>query len=70
MRASGIVGILVIVLAVVVLLGGSFGTRRDVLQVGDLKVTASQRQSVPPWVSGLAIIAGVVLVISGRRQKA
>ena len=70
MRASGIIGILVIVLAVVVLLGGSFGTRRDVLQVGDLKVTASQRQSFPPWVSGLAIIAGVVLVVSGRRQTA
>jgi hypothetical protein len=69
MRTSGVIGILLIALAVLVLIGGGFATRHDVLQMGDMKVSMNDRQPFPPWVSGLAIIAGVVLVVTGTRRR-
>jgi len=70
MRPLGVVGILFIILGVLVLVGEwTFPSRRDVLQVGDVKVTVAGRQSFPPWASGLAILAGVALVVSGTRQR-
>jgi len=50
--------------------GGSLTTRRDVLKVGDLKVTATEEHPIQPWVAGLAVAAGVVLVVAGARRKA
>jgi hypothetical protein len=37
--------------------------------VGDVKVTATERQSVPPWAGGAAVLVGAALILSGARKK-
>lgn len=71
MRPLLIAGIVLLGLGAWVLLqGASFMTRRNVLEVGDLKVSASERQSVPPWAGGVAVVAGLALIAAGARRKA
>jgi len=70
MKGTTIAGIVLLVLGAVVLLwGASFGSKRDVLQVGDLKVTATEQRPVPPWVGGAALIVGVGLLVAGTRKR-
>ncbi|HQW65561.1 MAG TPA: hypothetical protein PLJ23_00900 [Gemmatimonadales bacterium] len=70
MRPLSLVGIVLIVLGAVVLIrGGSFTSRRDVLKVGDLKVTATEEQAVPPYAGGIALVAGIALVVAGSRKR-
>jgi hypothetical protein len=70
MRPRIIAGIVLIVLAAVLLLkGGSFTTRENVLELGDLTVSADERQQIPTWVSALGLVAGIVLVGTGLKQK-
>ena len=71
MRPAGIAGVALIVVGLFVLVrGGTFTTKRNVLEVGDLKVTASERESIPPWAAGVGIAVGAALVFSGARRKA
>lgn len=73
MRTTGIAGIAGAVLIVVSLFilfgGGSFTSRRDVLKVGDLKVTADEHRAIPPWAAGLGIAAGAALIFFGARRR-
>ena len=70
MRASVWAGIALIVVGVAVYLRGGFTKREEVVDVGPLSVSTEERQSVPPWIAGIAVVAGVVLVATGLRQKA
>ena len=71
MRTSTLAGIALIIAGAFVLLnGGSFTSRRNVLDVGGLKVTAEEQHPIRPWVAGLAVLAGVGLVVTGVRRKA
>ena len=71
MRPAGIAGIVLVVLgALVLLFGGSFTTKREVVQVGDLKLTASEQRTIPSWAGVAAIVAGVVLVVAGGKKRA
>ena len=70
MRASVWVGIALIVAGVVVYLRGGVTRKEKVLDVGPLEVSTSERQEIPPWIAGLVVGAGVVLVAAGLRQKA
>ncbi len=71
MRPIAIAGILLLILGGFVLVrGGSFTTRRDVLKVGDVKITADEQQSVPPWVGAVALLAGIGLIVAGVRRRA
>jgi hypothetical protein len=70
MRAQVWIGIALIVAGVAVFLKGGFTRKEEVVDVGPLTISKSERQSVPPWVAGLAVGAGVLLVASGMRQKA
>jgi hypothetical protein len=64
-------GVLLICLgAFVYLRGANVTSRKDVLTVGDVKITAQESQSVPPWAAGIALAAGVLLVVAGVRQRA
>lgn len=70
MRPLSLAGIaLICVGAFLLIRGGTFTTRRDVLEVGDVKLTANEKQTIPPWVGGVAIIAGVVVMAAGMRQR-
>lgn len=70
MRPLSLLGIALICIGAFLLVrGGSFTTRRDVLKVGDVKLTADEQQTVPPWVGGIAILAGAAAVAAGTRQR-
>lgn len=70
MRQFIIAGIILVGLgAFLFFQGGSFTTKRDVLKVGDVKVTADEKQSVPPWLGGAAMLVGVGLIVAGARTK-
>jgi drug/metabolite transporter (DMT)-like permease len=69
-RPLSLVGIALIVVGAVILIrGGSVTSRRDVLTVGDLKVTATEEQALPPYAGGIALIAGIALVVAGSRKR-
>jgi hypothetical protein len=71
MRQFLIAGIILFGLGAFVLLrGASFISKRQVLKVGDVQVSADQRQSIPPWVGGVVMVAGVALVFAGTRRRA
>jgi hypothetical protein len=71
-RTIGLVaGVALIVLGAFVLLrGANVTTRRDVLEVGDVKLTASESRTIPPWAAGVAVVAGLALVVTGVRKRA
>lgn len=60
-----ILGIALLVVGAYVLVeGGYVTTRRDVIDVGALKISAEERHPIRPWVAGLALVAGTALVAS------
>ena len=69
MRASVWVGIALIVAGVAVFLRGGFTKKEEVLDVGPLEVTKTERQNIPPWLAGIAVVGGVVLVATGLRSR-
>lgn len=70
MRPQLIAGIVLIVAgAFVIFNGGSFTTRQNVLQVGDLKISAEEKQPIAPWIAGAAILGGIALIVTGSRRR-
>lgn len=71
MRRSLVFGLVVLGLGAFLLFrGASFTSSRDVLNVGDIKVTAEERQSIPPWAGGVVMAIGAGLMIAGARKRA
>jgi hypothetical protein len=71
MRPLSLVGILLLAVgAFIVFRGASFTSRDEVLKVGDLKASVEEKRTVPTWVGGAAIVAGVVLLAAGMRRRA
>src|SRR4029453_82015 len=71
MKASMIVGILLIVLGIVALgyEGITYTTREKVVDIGPLKASVEKKKTIPlsPVLGGAALIGGVVLVLAGSR---
>lgn len=71
MRSLILAGLVVLCLgAFLFFRGGTVTTRRDVLEVGDVKVTANEERSIPPWVAGAALVVGATLIVAGARKRA
>ena len=72
MRATTIVGIVLIVIGVVMLVyqGITYTTREKVLEVGPVEVRAESQKTIPlpPLVGGAALASGIVLVLVGARR--
>jgi len=70
MRQAGLIGMLLIVFgAIVLIIGGvSYVKGRDKVDLGVATVTTERRGFVPPWVGGVALLAGVALLFAGRRR--
>jgi UDP-N-acetylmuramyl pentapeptide phosphotransferase/UDP-N-acetylglucosamine-1-phosphate transferase len=70
MRLLGIILIVAGVLALIY--GGIQYTSRDkVVDLGPLQVSADQKHNIPlpPIVGGLALVAGIALVLTDRRKS-
>jgi len=70
MKLAGIVLIVLGVLALVYQ-GIRYTTQEKVIDFGPLQVTASERKSIPlpPIVGGVALVAGIALVLADRKKK-
>jgi len=66
-------GIILIVLGGLALAyqGIRYTTREQLIDLGPLKVTASEEKSIPlpPIVGGVALVAGIALVLADRKKK-
>jgi len=69
MRPAGIIGIVLIVFGAIVLVlrGVSYVKAKDKTDLGIATVTMERRGFIPPWVGGVALVAGIVLLFAGRR---
>jgi hypothetical protein len=73
MKVGTLVGLILIVLGLVGVGWGGFTytRKREVARVGPVQVTAREERTIPisPIVGGVAIIAGVALIIAVRRAR-
>jgi hypothetical protein len=68
-----VLGAILIVLGVVALAlrGNTYTKKEKVLDMGPIETTASEPREVPlsPVVGGVAVVAGLVLVLAARRES-
>ena len=71
MPRSAMVGLALIVIGAAIYLRGlGFTSKREVLKIGDVSVSAEEQSPIAPWVAGLAVLAGIALMTTGVRRKA
>jgi uncharacterized membrane protein HdeD (DUF308 family) len=67
-----LVGIVLIVIGIIALAyqGITYTTHKKVLDIGPIQATKEERHTVPlpPIVGVVALVAGVVIIVSGRRS--
>jgi hypothetical protein len=70
MKPIVLIGAVLIMLGgiVVALQGVSYVRDRQEMRVGPFEIAAEERGFISPVVGGLVLVAGVVLVLVGRRQ--
>ncbi|MEO7501720.1 MAG: DUF3185 domain-containing protein [Gemmatimonadaceae bacterium] len=71
MKPLGIAGVILILAGAVVLAlrGVSYTKERQSVQVGPLSVSADRKGFIPPAVGLIAVAAGIVLLVVGRRRS-
>lgn len=74
MNFMTILGIILIVVGIVGLIYGgiTYTSSRDVVDMGPMHLQVDQKRQVPvsPIAGGIALAAGIILVILGKRQPA
>jgi hypothetical protein len=69
MRPTTIAGILLLALGAFILFRGlSYTSNRSVLKVGEFQASVEERRTVPAWAGGLIAVAGIGLLVAGRRR--
>jgi hypothetical protein len=70
MRVSLIAGVMLAALgAFVVFKGVSYTKEESVFKFGGLEAKMQQKNRVPEWIGGVALGAGLVLVIAGLKKR-
>ena len=70
MRIQQIVGALLIAGGLFVLIKApSYSSDKSVFKIGDLEAKVAQEHAIPPWAGGVALAAGVVLIVVGSRTS-
>lgn len=70
MRAMAISGLVLIAIGLwAVLRPPSYSTEESVLKLGDIEAKMQREHTVPGWVGGLALGAGLVLVVVGLKKR-
>jgi len=70
MKLAGIVFIVLGVLALAYQ-GIRYTTQEKLIDIGPLKITAKEKKTIPlpPIVGGIALVAGIALILADRRKK-
>jgi len=67
-----LIGAVLIVIGLIGLIWGGVSYTREekVLDIGPIEATAERRETIPvtPVVGGIALVAGIVLLVSGRKR--
>ena len=73
MKPIMLIGIVLIVLGVVALAyqGITYTSREKIIDIGPIHATADTKKTIPlsPILGGVALVGGIVLVVSGIRAK-
>ena len=70
MKILQIIGAVLIAAGLYVLIkGASYPSDRSLFKVGDVEAKIEEHHTVPPWVGGVGIAAGVVLVVVGIGKR-
>lgn len=69
MRVSGIV-LLIVGIIMMAISGFNFTTEKKVLDVGPIEVNKEENHRVawPVWAGAIAAVAGVVLIVAGKKK--
>lgn len=74
MKPFSLIGILLVVLGALALAyqGINYTHREKVLDIGPIHATKDTEEQIPlpPVLGGLALVGGIVLLVTGARQKA
>lgn len=72
MKATQLVGIVLIVLGVLALIYGGFTYTEETHDVGvgplELEVKEQERVNIPAWGGAASLVVGLVLVVAGKRS--
>jgi hypothetical protein len=70
MKGITLLGIILIAAGAFLLFrGASLTSRRDVLDVGGVTVTAEETRPINPWIGVVVLLGGVALVLQGARRS-
>jgi hypothetical protein len=63
--------LIVVGLAALAYQGFTYTTRETVLEIGPITATADRERTIPlpPIVGGVAVVAGIALVVAGARKR-
>jgi hypothetical protein len=69
MRILQIVGALLIAGGLFILIKApSYSSDKSLFKIGDVEAKVSQEHAIPAWAGGVAVAAGVVLIVVGARK--
>jgi uncharacterized membrane protein HdeD (DUF308 family) len=72
MKMAAGIGIMLIIVGLIALAyqGISYTTHKKVLDIGPIQATRTEHKTIPlpPVLGGVAVIAGVILLVSGRKD--
>jgi len=73
MSSARVVGLLLVIVGMIALLysGITYTRREKIIDLGPVQVEkkTTERVPIPPIVGGLALLGGIVLVLSGRGDR-
>lgn len=70
MRISTLLGVVLVAVGGFVLARGlSYTSERSVIRVGEFEASVEEKRTVPAWAGGLALVAGIGLIVLGSRRR-
>jgi hypothetical protein len=69
MKPRVLVGVLLLLFGgFVVFRGLTYQSRSNEVRIGDVRITAEERRTIPTWIGIVAIVGGMVLLAAGGRR--
>lgn len=70
MRLLQVVGLVLVLLGGYVLVRGFLYTsRKSVVEIGEFQAALEEKRELPRWAGGVAVTAGLLLLVAGVRRR-